>query len=201
MKNLIILGVPRAGKSTLAKYVVEQLIDDGVPVTLMSADALIGGLTARRNSVMWKIFVRPWRHVFPFMRRTSKRKLQKDMRRFITRFFDETSLDFPVIFEGAYISPNEAMHMFDAKKCKIVVVGYPNTNASQKLADIRKFDKDSPLSKLNKHDANHRIHGLIETSKKYQLQSLNKFVFLDTSTDYHETLRDFAKNVSKFLQD
>ncbi|MBO4583206.1 MAG: adenylyl-sulfate kinase, partial [Alphaproteobacteria bacterium] len=48
MKSLIILGVPRAGKSTLAKYVVKQLVQDGVPVTLLSADSLIGGLTAKR---------------------------------------------------------------------------------------------------------------------------------------------------------
>ena len=134
MKNLIILGVPRAGKSTLAKYVVEQLVDEGVPVTLMSADALIGGLTAQRNNTIWKLFVRPWRHIFPCLRKTSKLRLQNDMRRFVARFFEETSAEFPVVFEGAYISPKEAAHMFNPKKCKIVVVGYPNADIKEKIA-------------------------------------------------------------------
>ena len=201
MKSLIILGVPRAGKSTLAKYVVKQLVQDGVPVTLLSADSLIGGLTAKRNSLMWRCFVRPLRHIFPFLRRQSKISLHRDLCRFIKRFFEETSSDFPVIFEGAYITPAQAEHIFDQKKCKIVVVGYPNANVQEKIADIKKFDNKSPISRLNEEQMKTRISNLVNLSRQYQAESKNKFVFLDTSKEYHKTLSDFAENISEFLKE
>ena len=201
MKSLIILGVPRAGKSTLAKYVVKQLVQDGVPVTLLSADSLIGGLTAKRNGLMWRCFVRPLRHIFPFLRRQSKISLHRDLCRFIKRFFEETSSDFPVIFEGAYITPAQAEHIFDPEKCKIVVVGYPNANVQEKIADIKKFDNKSPISRLNEEQMKTRISNLVNLSRQYQAESKNKFVFLDTSKEYHKTLSDFAENISEFLKE
>lgn len=201
MKSLIILGVPRAGKSTLAKYVVEQMISEEIPVTLLSADALIGGLTAKRAGLLWRIFVRPLRHIFPVLRKNSKKTLHNDLRRFITRFFDETSADFPVVFEGAYITPAQAMQMFNPDKCKIVVVGYPNVDIQQKVADIRKFDKHSPISRLNDKSIQDRIKKLVNISKQYQQEADGKCIFLDTSKEYHKTLKDFAKNISKFLNE
>ena len=199
MKNLIILGVPRAGKSTLAHLCARQLAKDGIPVALMSADAIIGGLTAQRNGFLWHTFIRPIRHLFPFIRRKSKQKLQSGMRRFIQRFFDETSQEIPIIFEGTYISPNMAAEIFDMNKCKIVVVGYPNINPDVKIADIRKFDKGSPISGLNDNAIKQRVKSHILTSRQFMEQSKNRFVFLDTSNDYHGTLGEFAKNVTKFL--
>ena len=201
MNSLIILGVPRAGKSTLAKYVLKQLIQDGIPVTLLPADSLVGGLTAKRNGFMWHLIVRPMRHIFPFLRRQSKISLHRDLCRFIKRFFEETSSDFPIVFEGAYISPAQAEHLFNQNKCKIVVVGYPNADVQEKIADIKKFDNKSPISRLNDEQIHARIRNLINLSKQYQHESKNKFVFLDTSKEYHKTLCDFAKNISEFLKE
>lgn len=202
MKNLVILGVPRAGKSTLAKYVVNQMIRDGIPVTLMSGDALIGGLTAQRAGLMWYIFVRPLRHIFPFIKRNSKKSLHDNYRRFITRFFNETSSEFPVVFEGVYITPAQAAKMFDPKRCKIVVVGYPNATPKDKIADIRKFDKNNTaISAQDEAALRKTVMNLIEISKQYEQESMGKFVFLDTSKNYQETLKNFAKNISKFLNE
>ncbi len=202
MKNLIILGVPRAGKSTLTKYVVNQMIQEGIPVTLMSGDALIGGLTAQRAGLIWHIFVRPWRHIFPFIKRTSKKSLHNNCRRFITRFFNETSSEFPIIFEGAHITPAQATKMFDQKHCKIVVVGYPNATPEDKIADIRKFDKNNTaISAQDDASLRKTVMNLIKISKQYEQESMGKFVFLDTSKNYQETLKNFAKNVSKFLNE
>lgn len=199
MKNLIILGVPRAGKSTLAKYVTKQLISEGVPVVLMPADSIVGGLTARRAGFMWRIFVRPTRHIFPCLLKRSKKSLENNLCRFIKRFVDETSLDFPIIFEGAYISPSKAEHMFDPQKCKIVVVGYPNATLEEKIKNIRQFDDNTAISKQDDITIKKTITTFIKISKQYEKESKNKFVFLDTSKQYHKTLCDFAKNVSEFL--
>lgn len=201
MKSLIILGVPRAGKSTLAKYVVKQLVADGVPVTLMSADSLMGGLTERRASFMWRIFVRPLRHIFPCFKRKSKKILHSDFCRFIKRFFDETSSEFPVIFEGAYITPNQATQIFNQDTVKIVVVGYPYADIQEKIADIKKFDTNSPISRLDDKQIQYTVENLIKLSQQYLKESKDKCVFLDTSKEYHKTLQDFAKNISAFLSE
>jgi len=202
MKNLIILGVPRAGKSTLAKYIVRQMIHDKNPVILIPGDSLMGGFTAQRTSIIWRILVRPLRHIFPFIKRNSKKSLHNNYRRFITRFFNETSSEFPVVFEGAYITPAQAAKMFDPKQCKIVVVGYPNANPKDKIADIRKFDnKNTAIGAQDEASLRKTVMNLIEISKQYEKESRGKFVFLDTSKNYQETLKNFATNISKFLNE
>ena len=201
MKNLVILGVPRAGKSTLAYMCARQLAVDGSPAALVSADALLGGLMAHRNSFFWRVFVRGLRHLFPSLKRASEQRLHRNMARFIKRFFKEMSDEIPIVFEGAYIDPNMAKKLFDLDKVKIVVVGYPNANADDKVADIRKFDKDTPISKLDDQHVKQRISRYIKTSKKYMEQSQGHFLFLDTSSDYHGVLDNFAKNVKSYLED
>lgn len=49
MKNLIIIGIPRAGKTTLAKCVAQEIGKNGYPVSVVSADAILGGLTQIRK--------------------------------------------------------------------------------------------------------------------------------------------------------
>ncbi|MBR2286564.1 MAG: hypothetical protein IJ866_03870 [Alphaproteobacteria bacterium] len=201
MKNLIIIGVPRAGKSTLVKYVIEQLGTEGIPVTLMSGDAIIGGLTDQRASLAWRIFIRPLRHIFPSVKRTSKKLLRRNFYRFVRRFFKETTSDFPIIFEGSQITPSQSEYLFDQNKCKIVVIGYPNADIDEKITNIKKFDNNSPVSKLDDKQIRLCIQNFINISKQYQNESKNKFVFLDTSKEYHTTLENFAKNISVFLNE
>ena len=200
MKSLVILGIPRAGKSHLAQSVARHLAQNGFGVSLVSADAVIGGLTAQRDSLFWHIFVRPWRHVFPKLKLRSRYKIINHMKRFVGRFINESAGDIVVIFEGAYITPNEAEKIFDKHKCKIVVVGYPNTNADNKIAEIRKYDKNaSHIARMDDKRIKEKVEYFIKLSKTYQKQSVGKFTFLDTSNDYHGTLDKFVDGVLDFL--
>lgn len=52
MKSLIILGVPRAGKSTLATNIAKKLSETGNALSLINADAIMGGLTAERGDTI-----------------------------------------------------------------------------------------------------------------------------------------------------
>lgn len=45
MKNIIIVGVSRAGKTTLAQAVARAIGATGMAVSFISADALFGGVT------------------------------------------------------------------------------------------------------------------------------------------------------------
>lgn len=56
MKNLIIIGIPRAGKTTLAKCVAQEIGKNGYPVSVVSADAILGGLTQIRKK---SFFIQP----------------------------------------------------------------------------------------------------------------------------------------------
>lgn len=202
MKSLVILGVPRAGKSNLSQSVAHHLASKGNTVSLVSADAVIGGLTAQRNTLLWRIFVRPLRHLFPWIRRKSRYNMVRRMKQFVGRFVNESADNTVVIFEGAYITPNEALEIFDVNKCKIVVVGYPNAKVDDKVAEIRKYDKRaSYIACANDKEIKEKVAYLVELSKIYQKQSKGKFTFLDTSTDYHGTLDKFVNNVTEFLGD
>lgn len=65
MKSLIILGVPRAGKSTLATNIAKKLSETGNALSLINADAIMGGLTAERGGYnLYKLLLRPLRHIF-----------------------------------------------------------------------------------------------------------------------------------------
>lgn len=59
MKSLIILGVPRAGKSTLATNIAKKLSETGNALSLINADAIMGGLTAERGGYnLYKLLLR-----------------------------------------------------------------------------------------------------------------------------------------------
>jgi 2-phosphoglycerate kinase len=202
MKNLIILGVPRAGKSTLATNVAKKLSECGDPISLINADAVMGGLTAERGGhAMYRYIIRPLRHIIPGLRNHSKQQMRKNLVNFIGRFLDETAQTSTVIFEGAYISPEYATKIFNTKKFKIVVIGYPNISAEDKCKDIRKFDKKTPLNSLNDSELFNRISGLIKTSQEYQKQCKKyKMTFIDTSYDYHGEIKKFTENVCEYLK-
>ena len=203
MKNLIILGVPRAGKSTLATVVAKKLSTTGLPLSLINADAVMGGLTAERSGgKFYKYIMRPLRHIVPGGRMRSKRQLRKKFCDFIVRFLSETAQTSLVVFEGAYISPERAVKMFDTNRFKIVVIGYPNISVHDKCADIRKFDKRSPINSLNEADMMARVSGLIKASQDYyKFCKKHNIEFVDTSYDYHGAIQHFADRVIAFLDD
>lgn len=204
MKHLVILGVPRAGKSYLSTRVVKQLDKTtGKIVVLLPADDVIGALNQSRRTLLWRIFVRPLRHTFPFVKRASKEHLVHNALVFVKSFIGLDNNNQVVVFEGAYFSPEYIHKHLRSKNIKIVVVGYPNADVEQKVADIRKYDKGrSPLSKKSDIELRAAVNNLIEQSRQYeQMAKKYKLTFLDTSNDYHGTLDRFAENIVKFLSE
>ena len=201
LKNLIILGVPRSGKTTLAKEVIGLFSADNIPVSFLSADSVIGGITEiQKNNVLWRVFVRPIRHIVPGLRQQTKKDRIDAMVSFVARFINETSDVVPVVYEGAYIAPEIANKIFNKKKCVIVVIGYPNCSVDEKIRDIKKFDKQSPFIRKPDGQLETLILGNIERSKKMQKAAEKYgFMFVDTSQKYHQTIKSAAQQIYEKL--
>jgi hypothetical protein len=119
---------------------------------------------------------------------------------FVTRFIRETGDVVPVVYEGAYIDPEVANKIFDKKKCMIVVIGYPNCKMADKIADIRKFDKKTPYSQHSDTDLEKIIAQNIEKSRKMMTMAKKyRFMFIDTSSDYHGAIDRAATEIYKKL--
>jgi len=119
---------------------------------------------------------------------------------FVSRFIRETGDIVPVVYEGAYIDPATAHKIFDAKKCMIVVIGYPNCSVADKIADIRKFDKKTPYSQRSAQDLEKLVAQNIEKSRKMmEMAKKYGYMFIDTSTDYHGAIKRAATEIYKKL--
>ena len=201
VKSLVIIGVPRSGKTTLAKTVLGLFSADKQPVAFLSADSIIGGLTdMQKQNVFWGIFIRPMRHIIPKLNSKTKTTRIKSMLSFVSRFIRETGDIVPVVYEGAYIDPEFAHKTFDSKKCMIVVIGYPNCSVADKIADIRKFDKKTPYSQRSAQDLEKLVAQNIEKSRKMmEMAKKYGYMFIDTSTDYHGAIKRAATEIYKKL--
>lgn len=201
MKNLVIIGIPRAGKTTLAKSVAQKIESAGHPVSVISADALVGGLTQiRKKNFFYNAIYRPLKHVFPAMSRAYKAGLIRDLHNVATRFLSEQSDVSTVVYEDAYLTPTMAAKMFDRKKFKIIAIGYPNADIDKKIADIRKFDGKTPANRRNDEDLRVFVNSMIDSSRRLEHDAKkHKMPFIDTSHDYQGQIKKFTNNVLKIL--
>lgn len=202
VKSVIILGVPRSGKTTLAKSVLGLFSADKKPVAFLSADSIIGGLTdVQKSNMFWGIFIRPMRHIFPRLNSHTKATRIKSMLSFVKRFIRETGDIVPVVYEGAYIMPDKANKLFNTKKCLIVVIGYPNTTIAAKMQEIRKFDKKTPYQSRSDKQLETLVARNIDLSRQMQAQAKKfDFMFIDTSNDYHGAIDNAALEIYKKIQ-
>ena len=201
LKSLVIIGVPRSGKTTLARCILGLFSENRQPVAFLSADSIIGGLTnVQKQNFFWGVFVRPMRHIIPGLAKKTKHERINNMLTFVARFIRETGDIVPVVYEGAYITPETAKKTFDLKKCMVVVIGYPDCAVGDKIADIRKFDKKTPYSKRTSNELETIIAQNIEKSKKMR-ESAEKlgFMFIDTSNDYDGAIKSAAKKIYREL--
>lgn len=202
MKSLIIIGVPRAGKSTLANAVAKK-IGCTDTVSLIAIDAIRGGLDNVRNkNHFYKGFVRPAKHMSKTIQKRQQSKSIRETLQFTERFLKEMHDVSTVIFEGYYISPQTAVKLFNKDDFKIVAIGYPNIDLETKCKAIRKYDKDTPTNRLDDERLKKRLENFIKESKRIEKDSKNLGIhFIDTSKNYNQTIKDFADNVLEFLSE
>ena len=202
MKSLIIIGVPRAGKSTLATGVARKIGMANNPVSLISADALMGGLQSLQKVSFWYSYMyRPIKHLIPVLAQKYKQLLNHNLSAFSKIALAEQDAFSTVIYEGCYLGPSDAIHMFDPERFKIVAIGYPNITPEQKTADIRKYDKNTHIQRLDDKQLYEYIHSLIKASRKMARECKKYNIpFVDTSFDYCGEIQKFVDNSLDFLK-
>lgn len=203
IKSIIIIGVPRAGKSTLATAVAKKIGLAGFPVSLVAADVMMDGLqAANKVSFLYSCLYRPAKHLIPALKRRYKTFLGTyltEMSRITLKQQDAVSV---VVYEGCYISPARARKIFDPADFRIVGLGYPNASVADKMAEIRKHDDPNhPTNKLSDNQLNNFVRTMIDAGKNIE-RECKKFniPFIDTSFDYNGEINRFADNVFEFLK-
>ena len=178
MKNLLIIGTPRSGKTSLANIFCDEL-----GFSLVSIDVIV--------SAFAKTFPELELHLEP-------EKSEKKLAPYIFAYMKAIVEEIPnrnFVVEGCHISPKNAFDNVDASKYKIVCLGFPDISPERFLARVKQ-SKDKNDWLLTKNDTEVLQIGadFIKQAKKQRQECEELGVeFLNTSENYEEKLQSFVK--------
>ncbi|MCL2737246.1 MAG: hypothetical protein FWE17_00065 [Alphaproteobacteria bacterium] len=187
MKNLIIIGPTRSGKSTLAEMVRKRY-----GFSKIELDSLVDAFK--------KVF--PGLGIGGWIPGSEER-----LAPFIFHWFETLAKysggDGKYVMEGVHMYIQTAFDKIDHNNTKIIVLGYPNALPDEMLAAVRKNDKSKDWSaKASDEDLlwELRDHGT-EKSKRFQAQCKKLGIrFIDTGTDRMRKLQEFVDDLEEFLK-
>ena len=130
MKNIVIAGVPRAGKTTLATLLAKELEN----YHILSLDCIRNAF----DDIFPQLDINP---------REGKNTF-KDLPKFISRLlhYNKTELhnQFHYIIEGTEILPDMAKEIFN--DCIVIFLGHGEIDSKQILDNIRRYDTPDEYS-------------------------------------------------------
>ncbi len=121
MKNILILGAARSGKSTLAKMIAEKL-----GFSIISVDAFISAFQENYADIGFKHHGKNNHLIAPF----------------IASYVNAITYNFPnsnFVIEGYHITLSDAKKLF-GNEFNIIVLGYPKLSEEQVLANVRRYE-------------------------------------------------------------
>ena len=169
MKNLLIIGVPRSGKTTLAGLMCERY-----GFSLVSIDALV--------ATFGNLFPELGVHLEP-------EKSEPLVAKFVFEYVYRLNQEFPerhFVIEGCHISPQTSA---TCSECDVVCLGYPELTAEQFLNRVRQTDwaaskPDDEILQMGEY--------FVGQSKQYSSYcQKNGIHFIDTSTDMRLSLEQW----------
>lgn len=180
MKNLLIIGTPRSGKTSLA-----NIFCDKFGFSLVSIDVIV--------SAFAKTFPELELHFEP-------EKSEKKLATYIFAYMKAILEEFPnrnFVVEGCHISPKNAFGNVDASKYKIVCLGFPDITPERFLARVKQSkDKNDWLRTKSDVEILQIGADFIKKAKKQRQECEELGIeFLNTSENYEEKLQSF---VNKF---
>ncbi len=179
MKNILILGASRSGKSTLANMIAQKH-----GFSIVDIDALIGAFKENYPNLGFDYHSKSNHLIAPFVASYVNNLI-----------YHYPNLNF--VIEGYHIKLDDAVKLF-GDKCEIVVLGYPQLTGEQVLANVRKYEgkfdytraitDEQLLSTLTRH---------VEYSKNFEIEckelGLN---FYDTSFNRKDVLDNIVKKIA-----
>lgn len=176
MKNIIILGAARAGKSTLS-----QMIHKKYNYSIISIDSFV---TALRDS-------------FPSLGITHSNTEDKFklLPPFVFSYMNKITNEYPnenFILEGWHVYPNEISKLFCNADVKIICLGYTKISCEDAVKLIRNNENENSYTKkMTDERLKNLISSHIEYSKILKEQcEKNNIKFYDTSFERDSVLAE-----------
>lgn len=187
MKNLIILGAAKSGKTTLA-----QMIHKKYNYSIISIDSFVSalydsfpvlGITHSNTEEKFKLLP-PF--LFSYMKK-------------ITNEYPEENF----ILEGWHVYPKEISELFCDKNFKIICLGYTKISCEEGVKLIRKNEKENSYTKrMTDEKVKELVWNHIRYSKilKKQCQEVN-IKFYDTSFERDSVLEEVMRYLINFNEE
>lgn len=169
MKSVLIIGVPRSGKTTLANLLCEHY-----GYSLVSIDALVASFG--------NVFPELGFHLEP-------EKTEHMVARFVFEYIDRLNQEYPdrrFAVEGCHISPQTAA---TCAGCDVVCLGYPELAPEQFLVRVRQTDwaaskPDDEILQMGEYFTGQSKQHCLYCQK-------NGIHFIDTTTDMRLSLEQW----------
>jgi hypothetical protein len=187
MKNLIIIGPTRSGKSTLAEMVRKKY-----GFSKIGLDELVGAFKASFP----KLGIGGW---IP----GSEERLAPFIFEWFKRLSTYSRYNSKYVMEGVHMDTQTAFDKIDHNNTRIVVLGYPNISPQEMLAAVRKNDEAKDWSaETSDKDLLWELRDYgTEKSKKLQKQCEKLGIkFIDTGSDRVRKLEEFVNDLEAFLK-
>lgn len=176
MRNIIILGAARSGKTTLA-----QMLHKKYNYSIISIDSFVSalhdsfpnlGISHSNNEEKFRLLPQ---FVFSYMKK-------------ITNEYPNENF----VLEGWHVYPNEISKLFQATNTKIICLGYTKISCKEALYLIRKNEQqNSYTKKMTDEKVKDLIFSHIEYSKVLKQQcEKNNIRFYDTSFKRDTVLKE-----------
>ena len=188
MKNVIILGCPRAGKTTLA-----GLLNKKLNMNIISIDSLVSAF--RDNFQETNI-----NHHAPINQKSL------DLSPFVYSYAKKITHEYPYhnfVIEGWHVLPIDIIPLFDIKNYLIICLGYPDANVETMFNLIRRHDTHYSTT-VNLSDE--KLKGLVTKSIQWSKELLKQssafnIPFFDTSINRNIKLDEIFEYIKQNIEE
>ncbi len=189
MKDILIFGVPRVGKTTLSKLLIEELRD----YHIFSIDAI-------RNA---------FGDIFPELEINDKGGKNNEiiLPNYVSRLLywqhDELRNKQGYIIEGCQVLPDKVKEVFDLENSIVIYLGHGTLCLEDIWKNIRKYD--TPEEYSYKRDDETMLK---QCREYYEIEKMNiakckkyGFIYVDTSTNRKEVLRKLVNQIKSIVEE
>lgn len=188
MKNIVILGASRAGKTTLAREICKLYPN----YHLISGDSI-------RNAFQEAL---PQNNINKF----DGVGMEEDFPRFCANYFrsqiSSNKEYFNYIFDSCDVSVFNAVKYFINDDTIVIYIGYSNINEYEALSNYRKFEQDNDWT-LKRTDEELLIHARewINNSKKFKNECKKVGIkYIDTSFNRNQILKKLKEELIEEIE-
>ncbi len=186
MKNIIIFGVPRSGKSTLANMIVDKF-----HYQVIRVDAL--------RDTFLTIF--PELNIAP-NRATENEKFQLFLQEYLKKNVGEERNKYGYVLEGCETTPADCHRLFQNENNLVYYVGPINISEEDFFSMIRENDINVNWSaNLTDEELKEEVKVFLKQAKFYQQECAKYNIpFIDTSHNREEKLHFILNDIEKKLK-